>query len=40
MARSVPAFRDMKLERIATPIGVPYHPGVLAYYRDKAVGSK
>ena len=40
MARSVPAFRDMKLERIATPIGVPYHPGVVAYYRDKGVGSK
>jgi uncharacterized protein len=40
MALSVPAFREMKLERIATPIGVPYHPGVVAYYRDKGVGSR
>jgi uncharacterized protein len=37
MAQTQPLFRGLQLERMYSKIGVPYHDGALAYFRDKAI---
>lgn len=37
MGQSMPAFRAMKVERLYTEVGVPFHPGAIAYFNEKGI---
>lgn len=37
MAQAMPLFRAMKTERMFNDIGVPYHDGAIAYFKEKGV---
>jgi uncharacterized protein len=37
LAQNQPLFRDMRLERMYGKLGVPYHPGAVAYFREQGV---
>jgi TRAP transporter TAXI family solute receptor len=37
MAETMPLFKDMKVERMHRDIGIPYHDGAEAYYKDKGI---
>jgi len=37
MAQSTPGFRTMKVDRVYTDVGVPFHPGAIAYFKDKGI---
>jgi len=37
LAQSQPLFRGMDVQRLWTDIGVPFHDGAIAYYREKGI---
>jgi len=37
MATGLPLFKDMDVKRMYRDIGIPYHDGAVAYYKDKSV---
>jgi len=37
MAKSFPAFNNMKRSNLAAPVGLPYHPAARAYYTENAI---
>lgn len=37
MATGLPLFKQMKVERMYRELGVPYHDGAMAYYKDKSI---
>src|SRR5262249_14610559 len=37
MAETTPGFRTMKVERIYNDVGVPFHEGSIAYFKDKGI---
>lgn len=39
MAETMPLFRQMQVERMHRDIGIPYHDGAIAYYKDKSIAS-
>jgi hypothetical protein len=37
MATGMPLFKDMNVQRMHRDIGIPYHEGALAYFKDKSI---
>jgi len=37
LAQGQPLFREMSVERLFSDIGVPFHDGAVAYYREKGI---
>lgn len=37
LAQSQPLFKGMQVDHLYTDIGVPYHEGAIAYYREKGI---
>jgi TRAP transporter TAXI family solute receptor len=37
MAMGMPLFKDMNVQRMHRDIGIPYHEGALAYFKDKSI---
>ena len=37
LAQTVPGFKRMMTERLYNDVGVPFHPGAVAYFNDKAI---
>ncbi len=37
LAQSQPLFKGMEVDHLYTDIGVPYHDGAIAYYREKGI---
>jgi hypothetical protein len=37
MATGMPLFKEMNVQRMHRDIGIPYHEGALAYFKDKSI---
>ena len=37
LAQTTPGFRTMKVERLHNDVGVPFHPGAIAYFKEKGI---
>jgi TRAP transporter TAXI family solute receptor len=37
LAQTTPGFKRMLVERLYNDVGVPFHPGAVAYFKDKAI---
>ena len=37
LAKGQPLFRQMETDRLFNNFGVPYHPGSVAYYKEKGI---